>query len=72
MLSMLDRVQREHGRSGFDVYGLTWNYTEPFFFVPFLTGFGGWFMDEEGNPTLDTPETVKAIVSCWIFGTGTV
>ena len=25
-----------------DEYALTWNYTEPFFFVPFLTGFGGW------------------------------
>ncbi len=44
-----------------DRYGLTWNYTEPFFFMPFLTGFGGWVMDEEGNPTLDTRETVSAI-----------
>lgn len=60
MLSMLDRVMRD-SRAGNEVYGLTWNYTEPFFFVPFLTGFGGWFMDEEGNPTLDTPETVRAI-----------
>jgi maltose-binding protein MalE len=42
-------------------YGLTWNYREPFFFIPFLTGFGGWVMDEEGNPTLDTPATVEAI-----------
>ncbi len=42
-------------------YSLTWNYTEPFFFLPFLTGYGGWLMDEEGNPSLDTPETVKAI-----------
>ena len=29
-----------------DRYGLTWNYTEPFFFIPFMTGFGGWIMDE--------------------------
>ncbi len=42
-------------------YGLTWNYTEPFFFIPFLSGFGGWVMDEEGNPTLDTPENVEAL-----------
>lgn len=44
-----------------DQYALVWNYTEPFFFVPFLTSFGGWPMDEDGNPTLDTPETVAAI-----------
>jgi len=44
-----------------EVYGLTWNYREPFFFIPFLTGFGGWVMDEAGNPTLDTPATVEAI-----------
>ncbi len=44
-----------------DQYGLTWNYREPFFFIPFLTCFGGWVMDAEGNPTLDTPETVAAI-----------
>jgi len=44
-----------------DTYALVWNYTEPFFFIPFLTAFGGWPMDEAGNPNLDTPETVAAI-----------
>jgi maltose-binding protein MalE len=44
-----------------DRYGLTWNYTEPFFFIPFMTGFGGWIMDEHGVPTLDTPGTVDAL-----------
>jgi maltose-binding protein MalE len=44
-----------------DQYGMTWNYREPFFFIPFLSCFGGWVMDEAGNPTLDTPETVRAI-----------
>jgi maltose-binding protein MalE len=42
-------------------YGLTWNYREPFFFVPFLTAFGGWVMDDNGRPTLDNPQTVRAI-----------
>ncbi len=51
----------ENGDGRPERYALTWNYTEPFFFIPFLTGFGGWVMDEEGNPTLDTPETVRAI-----------
>ncbi|MEM0961334.1 MAG: extracellular solute-binding protein [Bacteroidota bacterium] len=44
-----------------DQYAIVWNYTEPFFFIPFLTSYGGWVMDDEGNPTLDTPETVAAI-----------
>ena len=44
-----------------DQYALVWNYTEPFFFIPFLTSFGGWVMDDAGNPTLDTPATVAAI-----------
>jgi maltose-binding protein MalE len=42
-------------------YALTWNYAEPYFFIPFLTGFGGWIMDEHGNPTLDTPEMRQAL-----------
>ena len=44
-----------------DQYALVWNYTEPFFFIPFLTSFGGWVMDDAGRPTLDTPEMVEAI-----------
>ena len=44
-----------------DSYGLVWNYTEPYFFVPWLGGFGGWVMDEAGNPTLDTPAMVAAL-----------
>jgi maltose-binding protein MalE len=42
-------------------YGLTWNYREPFFFIPFLTAFGGWVMDDNGHPTLDNEQMVKAI-----------
>lgn len=42
-------------------YALTWNYAEPYFFIPFLTGFGGWIMDDAGNPTLDTPEMRRAL-----------
>ncbi len=51
----------ENGDGIPEQYGLTWNYREPFFFIPFLTCFGGWVMDEDGNPTLDTPEMVAAI-----------
>jgi arabinogalactan oligomer/maltooligosaccharide transport system permease protein len=50
-----------NGDGQIDQYGLTWNYTEPFFFIPFLTGYGGWVMDENGQPTLDTPAMVNAL-----------
>jgi maltose-binding protein MalE len=42
-------------------FALTWNYAEPYFFIPFLTGFGGWIMDKDDNPTLDTPATRAAL-----------
>lgn len=50
-----------NGDGKMDQYGLTWNYREPFFFIPFLTAFGGWIMDEQGRPTLDNEATVRAI-----------
>lgn len=50
----------ENGDGRMDYYGLAWNFEEPFFFVPFLGGFGGWVMDENARPTLDTPATVAA------------
>lgn len=44
-----------------DQYGLVWNYTEPFFFIPFMTGFGGWVMDTSGTPTLNTKGLVEGL-----------
>ncbi len=44
-----------------DQFGLVFNYTEPFFFVEFLTGYGGWFFDKNNHPTLDTPAMVDAL-----------
>jgi arabinogalactan oligomer/maltooligosaccharide transport system permease protein len=43
-------------------YGLVWNYVEPFFAVPFITGYGAWVFDESGKPVpnLDTPEAAAA------------
>ena len=60
-LGALDSLGTRFPAGGPVDYALTWNYTEPFFFIPFLTSYGGWVMDEQGNPTLDTPEMVKAI-----------
>jgi arabinogalactan oligomer/maltooligosaccharide transport system permease protein len=45
-----------------ECYGLVWNFTEPFFAIPFLTGHGGWIFGEavsaggSPTPTLNTPE----------------
>ncbi|MGA3244441.1 MAG: extracellular solute-binding protein [Bacteroidota bacterium] len=45
-----------------NVYGITWNYIEPFFFIPFYTGFGGWVFGPDGvTPTLDTKAMVDAL-----------
>ena len=51
----------KNGDGRIDQYGLAWNYTEPFFFIPFLTGFGGWIMDENDQPTLNTRGTVDGL-----------
>lgn len=48
-----------------DRYGLVWNFTEPFFAIPFLTGFGGWvFAEPEATPpapALDTPQVAAGL-----------
>ena len=69
--SELVRMAREQtvdtdGDGRLDRYGLVWNFTEPFFAIPFLTGFGGWVFHEPGSapaaglpspgPALDTPQ----------------
>jgi maltose-binding protein MalE len=43
-----------------DNYALAWNYTEPFFAVPFIGGFNGWILDKNNSPTLNTEAVVKA------------
>lgn len=57
-------IQEQHGYTAGrpNVYGLTWNYTEPFFFIPFYTGYGGWVFAEDGvTPMLDNAAMVKAL-----------
>lgn len=43
-----------------DRYALAWNYTEPFFAVPFIGGYQGWIIDENNAPTLNTPAVSRA------------
>lgn len=47
-------------------YGLVWSFVEPYFAIPFLTGYGAWVFDEppqpgqRPTPALDTPRSVAA------------
>jgi arabinogalactan oligomer / maltooligosaccharide transport system permease protein len=60
-----------NGDGVIDQYGLVWNYTEPFFFIPFYTGFGGWVLDERLRPTLENTaaersfEFVRSLRDTW-------
>lgn len=44
-----------------EVYGVVFDRVEPFFLVPWLGGFGGWVMDGEARPTLDSQAMVDAL-----------
>jgi arabinogalactan oligomer/maltooligosaccharide transport system permease protein len=70
-IAIANRVD-DDGDGEFDRYGLVWNYTEPFFFIPFLTGYGAWVFEEsesgettakamQDSPDLNSPETVAAL-----------
>ena len=64
LIRISKEIQVRYGYAGGrpNVYGLTWNYIEPFFFIPFFTGFGGWVFDADGvTPSLDTPAMVEAL-----------
>ena len=42
-----------------DQYGLVWNFTEPFFYVPWLGGFGEWLLNDDNTPNLNTEGNIK-------------
>ena len=42
-----------------DQYGLVWNFTEPFFYVPWIGGFGDWFINDDGSPNLNTKSNLE-------------
>lgn len=50
----------EMGRNYKKGFFLVWHMQEPFFFVPWIAGFGGTFMTPDGKPQLDTPAVVNA------------
>jgi maltose-binding protein MalE len=55
-----DLVKDLDGDGDPDTYALAWNYTEPAFAVPFIGGYGGWIVNDQKQPTLNTPAVVKA------------
>lgn len=44
-----------NGDGKIDRFGLVFNYTEPFFFSPFIMGFGDYFLTASNQPLLNTP-----------------
>jgi len=52
-------IINENG-SGNQRYGLAFNYTEPFFFVPWVTGFGEHFIKNDNIPNLATTSMADA------------
>ncbi|WP_413569000.1 extracellular solute-binding protein [Bdellovibrio sp. HCB117] len=57
-------IGKEHtkdlnGDGKIDRYGLVFNYTEPFFFAPFIPAFGEAFMTDDAKPNLNTPALRK-------------
>lgn len=51
----------ENGDGRPERYGLVFQVMEPFWIVPFLTGYGGWVMDAENRPTLHTGAMTQAL-----------
>jgi arabinogalactan oligomer / maltooligosaccharide transport system permease protein len=49
-----------NGDGKIDQWGIVWNFTEPFFFAPWLSGFGGWVFDDQGKPSLNTKACADA------------
>ena len=47
------------GDGNIDQYGLVWNYTEPFFYAPWLGGFGGSLITEDLKPNLNTQSNIN-------------
>ncbi|MDG0817226.1 extracellular solute-binding protein [Bdellovibrio svalbardensis] len=45
----------QNGDGKVDQWGLVFNYTEPFFFAPFISAFGDDFIKNDSVPNLNTP-----------------
>ena len=62
LIDMCQKIMAEKNGDGpRNVYGIVWNYTEPFFYIPWMSGFGGWVMDADNRPTLDTQSNIDGL-----------
>lgn len=61
LIKMGEEITRDDNGDGVpDRYALAWNFIEPYFVVPFIGLYGGWILDDQNRPTLDTPAVVQA------------
>uniref|UniRef100_A0A832I176 Extracellular solute-binding protein n=1 Tax=Eiseniibacteriota bacterium TaxID=2212470 RepID=A0A832I176_UNCEI len=60
-MALARRLTRPAGGGQPARYGFAMNVMEPYWLVPFLAGYGGWVMDADRNPTLDTPAMRQAL-----------
>ena len=61
MIKVAKELTRDLNKDGMpDQYGLVYNLNEPFFFAPWLGGFGGWPLDGT-KPTLNTQAMIDAL-----------
>ncbi len=61
LAQLADLTVDEDGDGKPETYGLVFNMAEPFWLMPWLGGFGGWVMDDRGDPTLDSQAMVDAL-----------
>lgn len=61
MAEMKRQTIDENGDGTPDRFGIAFDTNEPFWLVPFISGFGGWVMDDQHQPTLATPAVVEAL-----------
>lgn len=61
LIQMGEEIARDENGDGVsDRYALAWNFIEPYFAIPFIGLYGGWILDDQNRPTLDTPAVVQA------------
>lgn len=61
LISLGKKIAQEKTADGKPkVYGLAWHMMEPFFFVPWVAGFGEAFTNENAEPHLNSPSTRQA------------
>lgn len=56
-----DKTKDTNNDGSLDQYGLVYNLNEPFNWMPFYTGYGGWMFDKNHEPTLNNEAAKDAL-----------